>query len=77
MPVLRSDEATAYRVELTTRDGCRVAGLSGLDAPYPSPEAALAATLPPARDYAVQACRALWLQVRDGDAEPVFGTLVP
>lgn len=67
-----------FQIELTLRDGGDPdTTITGASETYPSAEAALAAVLPHARDYAERACRSLWLRVRDAQAQAVFGTLLP
>lgn len=67
-----------FRVELATRDGDRLPyAVSGTAQAYPSAEAALAAVLPQAQDYARLVDHGLWLRVCDDEQRPVFGTLVP
>lgn len=67
-----------YRVELATRDGDQLPyAICGTTRLYPSAEAALAAALPQAQDYARLVRNGLWLRICDGERRPVFGTLVP
>lgn len=71
-----------FRVELKQRDGSDDSALAvavaGIEQEYRSAEAALKSVLPPARSYAVQAGKGLWLRIfHNGDSQPVFGTLVP
>lgn len=70
-----------FRVELKQRDGSNdnalTAAIAEVAMEYRSAEAALAAVLPQAREYARHSANGLWLRIYDADSQPVFGTLVP